>query len=179
MEGKWTNTSFVATETRLLYDMIGMIKKNSSFELILEFKSSTNWELNVCNYEGLSLKMSFSNDDLCLTYCYKLAWFQSWIGGQILNRGRWDKICSACGHCVLVSNWGGRNHLVWQNAACPEEIAILNFIVIISETILNIRKNSIFVALMTSFRYKCSFPWSFYYFVTRLSGYSHLSGCTR
>ena len=38
---------------------------------LLELKSSTNWELNVCNYEGLSLKMSFSNDDLCLTYCYK------------------------------------------------------------------------------------------------------------
>jgi len=32
MEGKWTNTSFVATDTRFIYDIISLIKKNAMFE---------------------------------------------------------------------------------------------------------------------------------------------------
>ena len=32
MEGKWTSTSFVATETRLLYDLISLIKKKQPYE---------------------------------------------------------------------------------------------------------------------------------------------------
>ena len=32
MEGRWTNTSFVATETRLLYDLVSLIKKKQPYD---------------------------------------------------------------------------------------------------------------------------------------------------
>jgi hypothetical protein len=32
MEGRWTNTSFVALETRLLYDLVSLIKKKQPYD---------------------------------------------------------------------------------------------------------------------------------------------------